>query len=93
MLAVLLPSLDRNRPTPSPVRRPLALALSLVAVLPAIVTAAPAATARPNILWIVMDDVGSEFPCYGEKAIQTPHIDRLVREGTKFDRAFLTAPV
>ena len=35
---------------------------------------------RPNLLWIVMDDVGSEFPCYGEKAIQTPHIDRLVND-------------
>jgi arylsulfatase A-like enzyme len=54
---------------------------------------AAAAAVRPNILWIVMDDVGREFPCYGEKAIQTPHIDRLVREGLKFDRAFLTAPV
>ncbi len=49
--------------------------------------------AKPNILWIVMDDVGAELPCYGEKAIQTPNIDRLVREGTKFDRAFLTTSV
>ncbi len=48
---------------------------------------------RPNILWIVMDDVGVEMPCYGEKAIQTPNIDRLAREGTKFTRAFLTSPV
>ena len=48
---------------------------------------------KPNILWIVMDDVGAEFPCYGEKKIQTPNIDRLDREGTRFDRAFLTASV
>ena len=48
---------------------------------------------KPNILWIVMDDVGAELPCYGEKKIQTPNIDRLVREGTKFDRAFLTTSV
>ena len=33
---------------------------------------------KPNILWIVMDDVGAELPCYGEKKIQTPNIDRLV---------------
>lgn len=52
-----------------------------------------AAKAHPNILWIIMDDVGAELPCYGERAIRTPNIDRLVREGTKFDRAFLTAPV
>ena len=48
---------------------------------------------RPNILWIIMDDVGVEWPCYGEKLIQTPHMDRLVREGVKFEQAFLTASV
>jgi arylsulfatase A-like enzyme len=53
----------------------------------------PTPPVRPNILWIVMDDVGAELPCYGEKKIQTPNIDRLVREGTKFDRAFLTTSV
>lgn len=49
--------------------------------------------ARPNVLWINMDDIGAELPCYGVKTIQTPNIDRLVREGTKFDRAFLTVSV
>lgn len=48
---------------------------------------------RPNILWIVIDDVGLELSCYGEQAIQTPNMDRLAREGTRFTRAFLTAPV
>jgi hypothetical protein len=48
---------------------------------------------KPNILWIVMDDVRVEMPCYGEKAIQRPNIDRLVHEGTTFTRAFLTSPV
>ncbi len=54
---------------------------------------APAPATKPNIVWIIMDDVGAELPCYGEKKIQTPNIDRLVREGTRFDRAFLTASV
>jgi arylsulfatase A-like enzyme len=54
---------------------------------------APAPPEKTNILWIIMDDVGAELPCYGEKKIQTPNIDRLVREGTRFDRAFLTASV
>ncbi|MBM3860009.1 MAG: sulfatase [Verrucomicrobia bacterium] len=52
-----------------------------------------AASPKPNILWIIMDDVGVEFPCYGEKAIQTPNVDRLAREGTLFTRAIITAPV
>lgn len=54
---------------------------------------APALPAKPNILWIIMDDVGVELPCYGEKKIKTPNIDRVVREGTRFDRAFLTSSV
>ncbi len=53
----------------------------------------PTLPAKPNILWIIMDDVGAELPCYGERKIQTPNIDRLVREGTKFGCAFLTSSV
>jgi len=48
---------------------------------------------RPNIVWIIVDDMSAHFSCYGEKLIQTPHVDRLAREGTRFSRAFVTAPV
>ena len=37
---------------------------------------------RPNILWLVIDDMGPDFSCYGEKLIETPNIDRLVRGNT-----------
>lgn len=52
-----------------------------------------AVVTKPNILWFVVDDMSANFSCYGEKLIQTPHVDRLAREGTKFTRAFTTAPV
>jgi arylsulfatase A-like enzyme len=48
---------------------------------------------RPNILWFIVDDMSANFSCYGEKLIQTPYVDRLAREGTRFSRAFVTAPV
>ncbi len=48
---------------------------------------------KPNILWFVVDDMSANFSCYGEKAIQTPNVDRLAREGTRFTNAFVTAPV
>ncbi|MFM7149825.1 MAG: sulfatase-like hydrolase/transferase, partial [Gemmataceae bacterium] len=48
---------------------------------------------RPNILWIVVDDMSANFSCYGEKTIRTPHVDRLAMEGTRFSRAFVTSPV
>ena len=51
------------------------------------------AAQRPNILWIVVDDMSPHFSCYGEKTISTPHVDRLAREGTLFRHAFVTAPV
>jgi len=47
---------------------------------------------QPNVLWIVMDDVGTEVPFFGHK-ISTPNIDRLIKEGTIFRQAFVTAPV
>lgn len=52
-----------------------------------------AETPRPNILWIFVDDMSANFSCFGETLIQTPHVDRLAREGTRFTRAFVTAPV
>jgi arylsulfatase A-like enzyme len=48
---------------------------------------------KPNILWIIVDDMSANFGCYGETAIETPHVDRMAREGTRFARAFVTAPV
>jgi arylsulfatase A-like enzyme len=51
------------------------------------------ASERPNVLWFVVDDMSANFSCYGEKLIQTPHVDRLAKEGTLFSNAFTTAPV
>lgn len=48
---------------------------------------------RPNIVWIIVDDMSANFSCYGETAIETPNVDRLAREGTMFRKAFVTAPV
>jgi arylsulfatase A-like enzyme len=50
-------------------------------------------SAQPNILWFVVDDMSANFSCYGEKLIQTPAVDKLAAEGTKFTHAFVTAPV
>ncbi|MFT4637302.1 MAG: arylsulfatase A-like enzyme [Verrucomicrobiales bacterium] len=48
---------------------------------------------RPNIVWIIPDDMSANFSCYGETAIETPNVDKLAAEGVKFTRAFVTAPV
>ena len=42
-------------------------------------------TDKPNIIFILCDDMGyGDLACYGQKYIQTPHIDRLASEGMKF---------
>lgn len=49
--------------------------------------------ARPNIVWIIVDDMSANFSCYGERAVQTPNVDRMAREGLRFTKTFVTAPV
>jgi len=68
------------------------LFLALVSAL-LLVGRAGAADSRPNILWFVVDDMSANLSSYGEKLIQTPHLDRLAREGTRFSHAYTTAPV
>ena len=73
------------------------LLLILVAIAFSAVNDKPAYSqqnaARPNILWFIVDDMSANFSCYGEKLIETPHVDRLAREGTRFANTFVTAPV
>lgn len=48
---------------------------------------------QPNILWIVAEDMGPRLSCYGEKAINTPNLDQLAKEGIRYSHAFTTAGV
>ena len=52
-----------------------------------------APTDRPNIVWIIGEDMGPELGCYGDPEARTPNIDRLAREGARFTRCFTHAPV
>ncbi|MCC7337356.1 MAG: sulfatase [Pirellulaceae bacterium] len=60
---------------------------------PWLATSAAAQDSRPNIVWIIPDDMSANFSCYGETAIETPNVDRLAAEGVKFSNAYVTAPV
>ncbi|MBA4017035.1 MAG: sulfatase [Pirellula sp.] len=51
------------------------------------------APTKPNIVWIIVDDMSANLSCYGEKLIETPNVDRMARQGTRFAKAFTTAPV
>ena len=66
-----------------------------LAILPALALlwAAPvSAQTRPNVVLIVMDDVGyGDYGAYGAPDIKTPNVDRLARDGMKFTD-FYAAP-
>ena len=48
----------------------------------------------PNIVLILVDDLGwSDLSCFGNEAIQTPHLDRLAAEGTAFTNFYASAPI
>ncbi|MEQ1860946.1 MAG: sulfatase-like hydrolase/transferase [Chthoniobacteraceae bacterium] len=54
---------------------------------------ASAADRRPNVFLILLDNCGQEwFGCYGSEEGCTPEIDRLAREGVRFERCY-TPPV
>jgi len=49
----------------------------------------PLAASRPNVLFIMADDLGhAHLGCYGGTKIATPHIDRLATEGLRFTQAY-----
>ncbi len=53
-----------------------------------------AGVSRPNILFIIADDLGwGDVGCYGATKIQTPRMDQLAREGVRFTDAHSTCGV
>jgi len=51
-------------------------------------------TNRPNIIFILADDLGyGDLGCYGQKLIRTPNLDRLAREGVRFTQAYAGSTV
>ncbi len=64
----------------------------------AAVHGAPSATAavaqtRPNVVVLLVDDMGyADLGCYGHEVHRTPHIDALAADGVRFTNAYANAP-
>jgi len=53
-----------------------------------------AAAERPNFLLFMADDLTwHDHGCYGNRDVRTPHIDRLAREGMRFEHCYNSAPM
>jgi len=48
---------------------------------------------RPNIIWLMSEDISNDLACYGMKGLQTPNLDRLAAEGIRFENCFSTNPI
>ncbi len=67
---------------------PLWAAAGLLILVGALSQAYARETARPNVLFIAVDDLRPELGCYGASFIKSPNLDRLAARGTRFDRAY-----
>ncbi len=51
-------------------------------------------SSKPNILFILTDDMGWADPgSFGNKEMPTPNIDRLAKEGTRFTQFYVASPI
>ncbi len=48
---------------------------------------------RPNILWLVGENLCLDLGCYGAEHVATPNLDRLAAAGVQYTRVFATSPV
>ncbi len=55
--------------------------------------APPGQQVRPNILWLIAEDLGPQLGCYGTKQVWTPNLDKLAAAGVRYSRFFTTSPV
>ena len=44
---------------------------------------------RPNVLFLVVDDLTPQLKCYGESNMVTPNIDNLAMKSVLFERAYV----
>ena len=47
---------------------------------------------RPNILWLIGENLSHDLGCYGAKSVHTPRLDALAASGQRFTRVFATNP-
>jgi len=68
--------------------------LGLFITIPSVLVAQNAAPSKPNIIFIMTDDVGyGDIGSYGAPDIKTPNIDRLASQGVRFTDFYANAPI
>jgi arylsulfatase A-like enzyme len=70
------------------------VALAMIAAGPSRAPGRAAAAGRPNVVFILADDLGvHDLACYGRKEHATPNLDALAARGTRFTSAYCAQPI
>ncbi|MBT5378391.1 MAG: sulfatase-like hydrolase/transferase [Opitutae bacterium] len=66
----------------------------LSAILAVVFLHTSLSAAQPNIVLVFIDDMGwGDFSCFGNKAARTPNIDRMAKEGVRFEQFYVNSPI
>ena len=58
-----------------------------------LVASAIQADERPNILWVIADDLRPQLGCYGDDVVKSPHIDQFSKQALRFEHAYVQSAV
>lgn len=58
-----------------------------------VVTFSVFAQQKPNIIWIMAEDMSTDLECYGLPDVKTPNLNKMASEGIRFNNAFVTNPI
>jgi N-sulfoglucosamine sulfohydrolase len=48
---------------------------------------------KPNIIWLMSEDIGPDLACYGMKAVRTPNLNKLAEDGIRYTNCFAANPI
>ena len=58
-----------------------------------LIASAIQADERPNILWVIADDLRPQLGCYGNDVVKSPHIDQFSKQALRFEHAYVQSAV